>query len=45
LKWIGVDDQILSIVIKQYGQPGGVMSASKSALIGLIVLHTGHLNS
>ena len=45
LKWIGVDVQILSIVIMQYGHPGGVISASKSALTGLTLLHTGHLNS
>ena len=45
LKWIGVDVHIRSIVTRQYGHPGGVKSASKSALIGLIVLHTGHLNS
>lgn len=45
LKWIGLDVQILSIVIMQYGHPGGVISASKSALTGLTLLHTGHLNS
>jgi hypothetical protein len=45
LKWIGVDDQIRSMVIMQYGQPGGVKSSSNPALIGFTVEQTGHLNS
>ena len=45
LKWIGFAVHTRSIVIKQYGHPGGVTSESKSALTGLTLLHTGHLNS
>ena len=45
LKWIGLAVQILSIVIMQYGHPGGFTSSSNSALTGLTSLHTGHLNS
>ena len=45
LKWIGNDVHTLSIVIKQYGHPGGVISELKSALTPLMSLHTGHLNS
>jgi hypothetical protein len=45
LKWIGVDVQIRSMVIMQYGHPGGVKSSSNPALIGFTVEQTGHLNS